>query len=179
MKNYKTPEQRREYMKKYMRMYTKKHDVVNTPLRRARKLLFSYNREDRKYDRGEGNLTPEWIADNILTKPCVHCGKTGWKVVGCNRLDNSKPHTMDNVEPCCLECNHKLRGKDMKNGIGVKKEGIGKKVYQYDSKTMELIGVWNCIINAGKDLGASTITIRKYCTNGTSFKGYILSFKPL
>lgn len=26
----------------------------------------------------------------------------------CNRIDNSKPHTKDNVEPCCKSCNSRL-----------------------------------------------------------------------
>ena len=46
-----------------------------------------------------------WIVENIYTKPCPHCGETDWHNLGCNRLDNSKPHTIDNVEPCCFHCN--------------------------------------------------------------------------
>lgn len=54
----------------------------------------------------------KWIVDNIYTKKCAHCGKTGWKIIGCNRLDNSKPHTKDNIEPCCFHCNCVLNGKE-------------------------------------------------------------------
>ena len=43
------------------------------------------------------------VFENILTKPCVYCGDT--YRVGCDRIDNSKGHTKDNVVPCCIECN--------------------------------------------------------------------------
>lgn len=110
----------------------------NTPYGRANHLLNSYRQSDRKADRGECNLTTNWILENIFNKPCAHCGKIGWDVIGCNRLDNSKPHTMDNVEPCCWECNHSLLRKPKK-----KKKKKGKyyhKLYQYtlDGK---LVGV--------------------------------------
>lgn len=72
---------------------------------RANNLLQAYNKEDMKRGRGKGDLTSQWIIDNIFSKPCKHCGKEGWDVIGCNRLDNSKPHTKDNVEPCCKDCN--------------------------------------------------------------------------
>ena len=91
-------EQQKEYDKKYL----------NTPIGRASNLLSRYNQSDKKYNRGQGDLTARWIVENIFTKPCKHCGKEGWDIIGCNRLDNSKPHTMDNVEPCCEECNKKL-----------------------------------------------------------------------
>ena len=83
----------------------------------------------------------------MLLKKCSKCGrelplsefskdksgKEGWQVIGCNRIDNSKPHTMDNVEPCCLECN---RNKYF--------DEIRKKVYQctLDGK---LVKIWNSV----------------------------------
>lgn len=101
-------EKKIEYQNEYKKEYDK------TPMARANKLLGAYKAADRKRGRGEGDLTARWIVENIFTKPCAHCGKTGWKVIGCNRLDNSKPHTMDNVEPCCYECNVKLNVIEMK-----------------------------------------------------------------
>ena len=93
----------------------KKQWIKNNPERwRASSLLTAYRQSDRKNNRGECTLTIDWIIDNIFSKPCAHCGKEGWDVIGCNRLDNSKPHTEDNVEPCCWECNQKLMGKELK-----------------------------------------------------------------
>lgn len=78
------------------------------PSCRASGLLSAYNQLDRKYNRGKGDLTAQWIAENILSKPCVYCGESDWRKIGCNRLDNTKPHSKDNVEPCCRDCNLKL-----------------------------------------------------------------------
>lgn len=85
--------------------------AVVTPNSRAHNLLSSYVQSDNKHNRGECTLTAKWIIENIFSKPCAHCGKTGWDVIGCNRLNNDLPHTVDNVEPCCAECNKKLTRK--------------------------------------------------------------------
>lgn len=85
-----------------------KRRVGNPLFLRASNLLSAYNQSDRKHNRGKGDLTTRWIVENIFTQPCKYCGKTGWDVIGCNRIDNELPHTIDNVEPCCAECNKKL-----------------------------------------------------------------------
>lgn len=91
-----------EYQKEYQKEYDK------TPMAKANSLLCAYKAADRRFNRGEGDLTAKWIVDNIFSKPCVHCGESDWRKIGCNRLDNSKPHTKDNVEPCCFKCNIEL-----------------------------------------------------------------------
>ena len=109
-----------------------------TQIGRASYLLAAYNREDEKYGRGKGDLTPQWIVENIFSKQCAHCDETDWNKLGCNRLDNSKPHTMDNVEPCCHKCN-------------LEKVGFGaKKVYQYTLED-ELVKVWDSITSCEKE----------------------------
>lgn len=100
-----------EYFKRYRETHksetSKKYEI--SMFSRASKLLFAYNQSDSQHSRGEGDLTPQWIVDNIFSKPCAHCGETDWKKIGCNRLDNTKPHTKDNVEPCCMKCNRSLK----------------------------------------------------------------------
>ena len=98
---------------------------------RAYTLIHSYNHNDIKYGRGIGNLTTDWVIENILSKPCVHCGESNWKELGCNRLDNSKPHTIDNVEPCCWKCNHRLATEEKR-----------KPLDQIDKVTGEIIKTW-------------------------------------
>lgn len=83
----------------------KRWAINHLEMARASYLAKDYRREDKKRNRGKCTLTAQWIYDNILFKPCAHCGKEGWDIIGCNRLDNSKPHTVDNVEPCCKDCN--------------------------------------------------------------------------
>lgn len=78
---------------------------------RAHMLACNYDRNDKKYNRGKCTLTPIWIVDNIFPMPCHYCGAMGWEIMGCDRVDNSKPHTPDNVVPCCAECNRKRGSK--------------------------------------------------------------------
>lgn len=49
------------------------------------------------------DLTIDWIKENITNKSCVYCGDI--EQIGCDRIDNNKGHTMDNVVPCCRVCN--------------------------------------------------------------------------
>lgn len=138
----------------------------NTILGKANKLLHAYNELDRKYHRGVGDLTPEWIVDNILNKSCVHCGESDWHKLGCNRLDNTKPHSKDNVEPCCRECNLGLVGLET------------KQVYQYTLQG-ELVKIWKSSMECGRN-GFTQSSISQ-CCNGKlkQHKGYIWSHKPL
>lgn len=92
------PDKVKEWQRKYFK----------TPMGRAIRLLNGYKQKDELYNRGECTLTAQWIVENIFTKPCAHCGKTGWEIIGCNRINNSLPHTPENVEPCCFECNRKF-----------------------------------------------------------------------
>lgn len=70
--------------------------------------LQSYKRSDKKQNRGECTIpNAQWIVENIFTNPCHWCGETDWHKLGCDRIDNTKPHTPDNVIPCCRDCNNK------------------------------------------------------------------------
>lgn len=104
---------KQHYQDNRAKILEQKKQYNNTPIGRANYLLNANIRNDKKYYRIGDELpsdyvTAQWIVKNIFTKPCAHCGKEGWKIIGCNRLDNSKPHTKDNVEPCCALCNSRL-----------------------------------------------------------------------
>ena len=113
-----TKEEKKEYMREYNKKYylehknsiqTKQQNYRNTPKGRAKQLIVNYKWSDKRDGYNETvDFDDDWMVKNIMEKPCAHCGKTGWKVIGCNRLDNTKGHTMANVEPCCKECNDKL-----------------------------------------------------------------------
>lgn len=132
---------------------TKKYHSY-TLIGRACKLVGNYNWMDKKAGREQGDLTPQWVVENIFSKPCAHCGKTGWNVIGCNRLDNSKPHTKDNVEPCCEHCNHVLGGKV-----------CGIPVDQIDIISGEIIKHWENARVAADEGGFNESHIRD-CCNG-------------
>lgn len=89
----------------YQKVYSK------TQMGRAQRQYQQYKRMDIRNGFEEAiDFDAKWIVDNIYTKKCVHCDETDWHKLGCNRLDNSKPHTKDNVEPCCFHCNCVLNG---------------------------------------------------------------------
>lgn len=148
-----------------------------SPKGRANYLSKNYKQQDKKRNLGEGNITSKWIYDNILFKPCTHCGKEGWNVIGCNRLDNTKPHTIDNVEPCCFECNNKLARNEEKRK-SLNRTDISKKAYQYTIDG-ELIKIWNSQSECGRNgFDASAISA---CCKGKlkTHKGYKWSYEPL
>lgn len=70
---------------------------------RERALLRTYKSSDRRAGR-ENDLTPEWIVQNITSKPCLYCGEVD-DPRGCDRIDNAIGHVTTNVVPCCRLCN--------------------------------------------------------------------------
>lgn len=95
------------------------HNPQKNPLGWAKMTVNAYRKMDR--DRGfddSKTITAEWFLENIAYRKCVHCGKQGIGKVGCNRLDNTKGHTQDNVESCCFKCNCKDNIRDqLERGI--------------------------------------------------------------
>lgn len=79
-----------------------------TKIGRASNLVGSYSQMDKISGRGECTITKEWVVENIFSgQKCYYCGESDWAELGCDRIDNSKPHTSDNVVPCCAKCNKK------------------------------------------------------------------------
>lgn len=94
-----------EYIKQYRQ----------TQYGRASHLCGCYRAFDKQYNRGECTLTPEWIINNIYNSTCIYCGENDWAKLGCDRIDNSKPHTPDNVVCCCTKCNIKKGSKSVED----------------------------------------------------------------
>lgn len=121
----------REYNSNYSKRYLEEHRVernkyyqehkceINkrrkryycTKTGRASNCYSRYKQLDKNSNIGECTLTPQWIIDNVFSgQTCHWCGETDWKKLGCDRIDNSKPHTPDNVIPSCWNCNNKRGG---------------------------------------------------------------------
>lgn len=79
---------------------------VDEKSERAHNLARNYKKDDEKDGRGESTLTTGWIKKNIFSgQKCVYCGEEDWHKLGCDRIDNTKPHTPDNVVCSCSKCN--------------------------------------------------------------------------
>jgi len=73
---------------------------------KASKMISSYRFNDKR----KGlvcNLTIDFMIDNIFSKNCHYCKSKN--NVGCDRKDNTKGHEVENVIPCCRDCNE-IRG---------------------------------------------------------------------
>lgn len=118
-------EQNRQKWNEYARRYQSKHreeqqkrvnDYHEKPEGRAVNLLTSYVQFDR--DR-KGWLDTQLTRFDIMAKcfsdnsKCVWCGETDWKVLGLDRVTNSKPHDVHNTVCSCRKCNIKRQGKTM------------------------------------------------------------------
>lgn len=71
---------------------------------KASKMISAYKNKDKKMGfENKCDIDIDWMIKNIFNQPCIYCGDT--HRIGCDRIDNDKPHTKDNVVPCCIECN--------------------------------------------------------------------------
>ena len=79
----------------------------STPRGRAESLIQAYNLRDKK--RGfdiTRNINTKWMEENIFSgQKCIYCGESDWRKLGCDRIDNTKGHTPDNVVCSCRKCN--------------------------------------------------------------------------
>ena len=88
-----------------VRGYKSRWKINNPVEHRAQKLLDRYRQEDASCGRGECTLTKDFIINSIFAAKCIYCGDSDWKHLGADRIDNSKPHTEDNVVCSCGICN--------------------------------------------------------------------------
>lgn len=106
------PEKVREYSSRYRHAHpdkerARKQAYRETPMGRAIQLVKRYRQSDRETKRGECTLTAKWVVENIYTRRCLYCGESDWRVLGCDRKNNDKPHTPENVVCSCYMCNNK------------------------------------------------------------------------
>lgn len=100
----------REYQRKHREAQRKRmNDYHETKKGRATNLLNSYVQADLER-RGR---RPELTQDDVIRKcfsdnsKCVYCGETSWKLLGLDRIDNSKAHDAHNTVCSCSNCNIK------------------------------------------------------------------------
>lgn len=100
---------------KLKRYRSRKREELKISERKYRKTKFgkaiAYASNYSIFDKSRGfditnNIDASWIVDNIFSgQKCVYCGDQDWAHLGCDRIDNNKPHTPDNIVCSCGLCN--------------------------------------------------------------------------
>ena len=93
------------YIKHREEIITKNKDYTKTKPGRATQIKNTYRTSDAESCRGNCTLTQKWILENIFNSSCIYCGDGDWRHLGCDRIDNSLPHTPENVVCSCGICN--------------------------------------------------------------------------
>lgn len=143
-------------IKTYLKYY-----FNETIIGRAVMLRNGYIAEDRKKGRIGNELPKDYVSISdvvrLITKKCSYfdvCHTYGWRKIGLNRINNSLPHILSNVEPCCADCNNRLN--DEERSIPIE---------QYDLITDETIKIWKNAGEAARAIGGSQGNIWS-CCNG-------------
>ena len=100
---------------------------------KASKMISAYRIKDLRRFKIDFKLDINWFIENILNKNCFYCDDS--ENIGCDRIDNTKPHYIENVIPCCYICNtarnnnftveeFKIIGKAIKTIKNNRKNGI-------------------------------------------------------
>ena len=98
------------------------NDYHQTKAGRATNLLAAYIQMDME----RRGVRPYLNQTDIIRKcfepesKCVYCGKTDWKELGLDRIDNDKPHDRWNTVCCCEDCNKKRHRKTIGEFINTK-----------------------------------------------------------
>ena len=106
----------------------KKLSIAEQKVKRSKMLIASYRYRDKKRFNKEIDLDVDWFIDNIFNSKCIYCGESNWRELGCDRIDNDKPHTKDNVVCCCSTCN-RMRGDDFSISEFLKIGKLIKEIY--------------------------------------------------
>ena len=109
----------KDKIKKYQKEYS------STKERRASRLCYDYKKEDNLKDLQGFNITQKWILENIFSSSCVYCGDSDWRHLGCDRIDNSLPHTPDNCVCSCWNCNNDRQKKNVSVSDYIKYKKVG------------------------------------------------------
>lgn len=98
----------------------KKWEIENKILRQEKRIAYNKTKKGRaiyianRYSQGDKkrgfdiskNIDGKWIIENIFSgQKCIYCGDQDWTHLGCDRIDNSKPHTPENIVCACFVCN--------------------------------------------------------------------------
>lgn len=84
--------------------YNKEFYQTITGMASRRRNHYLSDDKEKGFDTAQ-TITAEWIAENILTASCIYCHDAVPYHLGCDRIDENKGHTPDNVVCACPICN--------------------------------------------------------------------------
>jgi hypothetical protein len=174
----------KEKNKEYNRLYYLEHkdkllpkkteyqkEYSKTQMGRAQKQYRQYKFMDKRNGFGDViDFDAKWIVENIYTQKCKYCDETDWHKLGCNRIDNSKPHTKDNVEPCCFYHNCVLNGLESTYRLVESSKQRSKKVSQY-TLDGNLVKTYNSTSEAEKETHIRSGNISRCCSGNRPTAG--------
>ena len=95
--------------KKKTSAYNKEYYSTIKGLAKRRRNHYLYEDKYYGYDNGP-TVSAEWIEENILKgHSCIYCGDSDPTHLGCDRIDDNKGHTSDNIVCACPVCNWERR----------------------------------------------------------------------
>lgn len=102
--------------KKYAQTHKDEIRAYNKTVKgRAVKLVNQYNQTDKKMGRYEENITSDYLVDVLFPKGCIYCGEKDPMLLGADRINNDRGHSIDNCVCCCSRCNKERHRKDFQD----------------------------------------------------------------
>ena len=92
---------------KLVRHYAKRKAERAAGIDPTRWILIDCKSDDRKAGRIGFNLTRDFV-EGMIANGCLYCGETTLRMT-MDRIDNTKAHSKDNVNPACIRCNYLRR----------------------------------------------------------------------
>lgn len=112
------------YEKNKEELKRKNKEWYNTPKGRWTQLAHAYRVKDKKkFGTDEGSVTTEQLQNMYEQQPfCTFCGEKDYHKLGLDRIDNNKPHTVDNCHICCTKCNNERNRLDYEKFTSINKK---------------------------------------------------------
>lgn len=153
-------------MEWYEKQKQKTKEFKKTFEGRISQLSYNYKNYDMKRFGDVDTITKKQLLD-LIKNGCYWCGESDWHKLGADRIDNTKPHTLENCVCGCMDCNRKREH-----------EELSRKILQCTIDG-EFISEYSSIRDAERKTGVAASSISQ-CCNEKIYKsagGYIWKWK--